>query len=613
MGQLLIVALKENIKEYLANATTFDAGFELDDFYEPQLLENEKLLAETIAFYKEIGLPDYCTLHGAFYDIVPFSYDKTIRKASVKRMRQSMDIARQLGVKGVVFHTNCYPLLSGDAYDANVIEGLTVTIKSLLEEYPEIEIYLENMFDADAKIMVAVAKRLANYGNFGLCLDYAHACITKTPIEEWVTAVAPYVKHLHINDNDLEKDLHLAVGEGRIEWKKFFEYYNRYFKDCSLLIEVSSPEKQRQSLKYMKKESGEIGMAEHTTQYDENMMTTMENINTTVNSTPYTADELLERIFYYVNELAVITDFRESIKTLTNLGRDMVNSERASFWYWDRRKKEYWTVAALESHPIVVPEGSGIVGASIQNNEVILMNHPYEDERFNSSVDKESGFVTKSILCIPVVNTKGMVIGAYQAINKLDKNGNSEFGEQDIKRLTMAAMFCGKTLESQILYEDAHMDQLTGLKNRRGFHEYYKDILERQQKINQASIIMCDIDFFKKVNDTYGHNAGDTVLVFVANMLRESVKDKGEVIRWGGEEFILLLPGFSLDDAVAHAEKLRTFIENNVCCYEQKEIHITMSFGVKQLDKALSADVNVELVDEKLYKAKTNGRNQVVA
>ena len=245
MGQLLIVALKENIKEYLANATTFDAGFELDDFYEPQLLENEKLLAKTIAFYKEIGLPDYCTLHGAFYDIVPFSYDKTIREASVKRMRQSMDIARQLGVKGVVFHTNCYPLLSGDAYDANVIEGLTVTIKSLLEEYPEIEIYLENMFDADAKIMVAVAKRLANYGNFGLCLDYAHACITKTPIEEWVTAVASYVKHLHINDNDLEKDLHLAVGEGRIEWKKFFEYYNRYFKDCSLLIEVSSPEKQR--------------------------------------------------------------------------------------------------------------------------------------------------------------------------------------------------------------------------------------------------------------------------------------------------------------------------------------------------------------------------------
>ena len=326
----------------------------------------------------------------------------------------------------------------------------------------------------------------------------------------------------------------------------------------------------------------------------------------------FTAEELLERLFCYVNELSEVEDFEPTIVILTNLGRDMVNSERASFWFWDKRKKQYWTIAALGREQIRVPEGSGIIGASIANNEIITINDPYNDPRFNSSVDKETGFVTKSILCIPVTDTKGQVIGAYQAINKLDEDGESNFGEQDIKRLSMAAMFCGKTLESKILYEDAHMDQLTGLKNRRGFHEYYNGTMIKELDKENASIIMCDIDHFKKVNDTYGHNAGDAVLVHVANHLMDSVEGIGEVVRWGGEEFILLLPKKNLEETVAHAEALRKKVEASVCTFEGTDIKVTMSFGVRELDAGLSADMNVELADEKLYKAKTGGRNQVV-
>lgn len=327
---------------------------------------------------------------------------------------------------------------------------------------------------------------------------------------------------------------------------------------------------------------------------------------------PYTAEELLERLFYYVGELNETKGFEATIEILTGLGRDMVNSDRASFWYWDRRKKQYWTMAALGRRQIVVPEGSGIVGASIENNEIIVINNPYEDERFNPSVDKETGYVTKSILCIPVTNTQGQVIGAYQAINKLDETGESNFEEQDIKRLSMASMFCGKTLESQILYLDAHMDQLTGLKNRRGFHEFYSESIVPVLEESYASIIMCDIDHFKKVNDTYGHNAGDAVLVHVAEHLAKSVEKIGEVVRWGGEEFILLLPKMTKEEAINHAEELRKKVEASVCRFEDIDIKVTMSFGVKSLNKDLTADVNVEMVDENLYKAKTGGRNRVV-
>ena len=145
------------------------------------------------------------------------------------------------------------------------------------------------------------------------------------------------------------------------------------------------------------------------------------------------AESLLEKIFYYMNQLMDEKDFEKAILLLTDLGRTLVGSDRASFWYWDTKKKQYWTIAAWGSEKITMPEGTGIVGAAIKEKESVIINNPYEDERFNPSVDKESGYITKSILCMPVTNEKGKVIGAFQAINKLDMNGlDSSFGERDV-------------------------------------------------------------------------------------------------------------------------------------------------------------------------------------
>lgn len=328
---------------------------------------------------------------------------------------------------------------------------------------------------------------------------------------------------------------------------------------------------------------------------------------------PLQAEEMLEQIFYYMNQLVEEKEFEPTLLLLTNLGKTLVNSERASFWYWDRDKREYWTLTALDSERIIVPEGSGIIGASIENQEIIVTNNPYEDSRFNPKVDKETGYLTKSILCMPVKNTKGQVIGAYQAINKIGENGESVFDEQDVKHLTLAAAFCGKTLESHLLYAQAHLDPLTKLKNRRGCYEYYMDHVCPNLQDRQASVIMCDIDFFKKVNDTYGHNAGDAVLVYVAQILLSNVEKIGEVIRWGGEEFVMLLMDYTKEDAVILAETIRQTVEQSVCEFEGTDIKVTMSFGVKELDKDLSMDANIESVDARLYRAKTTGRNRVVA
>ena len=235
----------------------------------------------------------------------------------------------------------------------------------------------------------------------------------------------------------------------------------------------------------------------------------------------YSAEQMLEDIFLYMSQLVDEKDFSKVVSLLTDLGRVLAHSERASFWYWDAKHKQYWTLAAVGSDKITVPEGSGIIDASIQNKETIVINDPYQDERFNPAVDKQTGFVTKSILCMPVTNAKGKVIGAYQAINKLNADGTAgTFDEKDKKHLTLAAVYCGKTLESYLLDTEIRIDPLTGLTNRRGFYEFYEETVSDPRN-GTASIIMCDIDFFKKVNDTYGHNAGDAVLQRIAAVLQE--------------------------------------------------------------------------------------------
>lgn len=330
------------------------------------------------------------------------------------------------------------------------------------------------------------------------------------------------------------------------------------------------------------------------------------------------SDELLEKIFFYMDKLFEEKKLSETLMLLTDLGRTLVNCDRASFWFWDRNSKTIWTMAALGVGEITVSDDTGLIGASILENKVLITNDPYNDPRFNQDVDKKTGYRTKSVLTMPVTNSQGEVVGAYQAINKITTDGVDElFDEHDIQRLSLAAAFCGKSIESFILYNEMLQDQLTGLQNRKGFYSYYdKHILPLLDK-NPAAMIMCDIDHFKHVNDEWGHNAGDAILKNVARIFLRMLGAADAVFRWGGEEFIFLLPDKNIEEAVEFAEKCRKEIENNVCHYEDSngsfDLKITMSFGVCMINDALSLEANVKNADDRLYYAKEHGRNKVVS
>ncbi len=253
---LLIIPDKDNIETYIAMARKYGLGFEFNDFFLPSLLDNEKMLKDTMRIYtKEPGMPTYLTSHGAFFDVVVFSDDPRIFEVSDFRVEQSLTIAEQLGAKGVIFHTNYTPNFLLDSYRTGWVEKNARYWSDKLDKYKNIDIYIENMFDTDWELLARLGERMKGREHFGLCFDYAHAQVfgDEKEIDAWVMALSPYVRHIHVNDNDFNRDLHLAVGDGKIDWVKFRNYYEQYFRDASVLIEVKGIENIQRSLDYFEK------------------------------------------------------------------------------------------------------------------------------------------------------------------------------------------------------------------------------------------------------------------------------------------------------------------------------------------------------------------------
>lgn len=163
--------------------------------------------------------------------------------------------------------------------------------------------------------------------------------------------------------------------------------------------------------------------------------------------------------------------------------------------------------------------------------------------------------------------------------------------------------------EEQALRESATVDQLTGLFNRNHgkalLSEAYSFTLSREEPM---SLILCDIDHFKQINDSFGHPVGDQILAQVSGLLRKSVRGNDRVIRWGGEEFLILLENCTDMVAAELAERLRLRIASEQF---QNVGKVTVSLGVASLFQKESLEQLISRCDEALYKSKRNGRNQL--
>jgi diguanylate cyclase (GGDEF)-like protein len=233
----------------------------------------------------------------------------------------------------------------------------------------------------------------------------------------------------------------------------------------------------------------------------------------------------------------------------------------------------------------------------------------------------------ESVALVPL-KSEGKNIGLIQLNDKL----RDIFTEEKLEVLEMIAEQVALAVQNSFIYAKlqdslkeiktlnrkleiaAKTDPLTGLINRKAFlavADYEKKRFSRSKK--PFSIIMCDIDHFKSINDSMGHEAGDYVLVQTSELLKKSVRQQDTVCRWGGEEFIILLPETDRLGGKKLADKLRSTVESKEYYFKSYRIKITMSFGITFCEDNVTVYSYIKEADELMYKAKRSGRNTVVA
>ena len=227
----------------------------------------------------------------------------------------------------------------------------------------------------------------------------------------------------------------------------------------------------------------------------------------------------------------------------------------------------------------------------------------------------KNGIVT--VISIPMkIRLKNMPTGILTLLFKQNHTFDKE--ELDLwQNIANTVAFGIESIKAKIERDElirkldlmAHTDKLTGTVNRHRGIELLEHEIKRAKRYNHPfSIIYFDIDHFKKINDTYGHATGDTVLIKATETIKRNLRATDTLIRWGGEEFMILLPETTLSDAVHLAKKLREYLEMRSA---DIPVPITASFGVASWEDGQSLDTLVHRADTKMYEAKTLGRNRI--
>ena len=156
-------------------------------------------------------------------------------------------------------------------------------------------------------------------------------------------------------------------------------------------------------------------------------------------------------------------------------------------------------------------------------------------------------------------------------------------------------------------------DGLTGLPNRDAYQQRLEEELSRKARYGgPLTMVVADVDFFKRINDNYGHLAGDKVLQLLAKAMRKSLRDVDFIGRYGGEEFVILMPETNAEEALVATEKLRTKVESSPFNFRKERVPITMSFGISEFQTLEDGETVFERADKALYQAKAEGRNRCI-
>jgi len=258
--------------------------------------------------------------------------------------------------------------------------------------------------------------------------------------------------------------------------------------------------------------------------------------------------------------------------------------------------------------------GEGVAGWVALEKKPLLVPDVAMDPHFSPKIDSVSNFRTKSIVCVPLL-TRGKCLGVIELINK-DEEG--AFSEDDLLVLTTLADYTAIAIENAIFFNRVQeltiTDDLTKLYNSRFLHSRLEYEVERARRFKyDLSMIFLDLDCFKTVNDTHGHLRGSKLLKEVARLILSMIRNVDMACRYGGDEFLVLMPETSKKNASLVAEKLCSAMRETVfLCDEGLNIRLTGSFGVASFPvDAVDKDDLIHLADAAMYKVKNSSKDGV--
>ena len=326
--------------------------------------------------------------------------------------------------------------------------------------------------------------------------------------------------------------------------------------------------------------------------------------------------------------LAILTDVvktansilepRKVIELVVEKIRQLIPSEAWSLLMVDEEKQELVFEAALGAKGKEVTAlrpkiGEGVAGWVAETGKPAIVNDVKRDPRFAPHVDAKTSFETRSILCAPLVS-RGRTIGVLEILNK--RGGN--FTKTDLEQVLTLVEPCAIAIENAILFQRTEQltitDDLTRLFNSRYLNLYLGREIKRCKRHGiPLSVIFLDLDGFKGINDQYGHLAGSGTLTEVGGILALGVRESDILARYGGDEFIVVLPETPASGALVIAERLRRAIEEHRFLEPQGiAARISASFGISTYpDHALSPEGLIQKADQAMYRVKEREKNGI--
>ena len=338
--------------------------------------------------------------------------------------------------------------------------------------------------------------------------------------------------------------------------------------------------------------------------------------------------ELAQRtkeLAFFINSSKALTstlEFDKVIRVIMERAQRLIKCDAWSLLFLDEEQQQLRFVAVKGGNKSRKGDfkkarfkvGEGIAGRVAKTGQPLMVNDVRKYKNLGKSMDRVTASRTRSVLCVPIVNKK-QTIGVLEMINKLDGKPFEKIDQELLCKLVDQAAIA---LERANLYQSmsnlAITDDLTKLFNFRYMDQALDHEIRRSERYGSVlSLIFFDMDYFKNVNDTHGHLMGSKVLIEVAGILRENLRTVDIVSRYGGDEFVVVLPETNVATAVRITHRLhRNLRAHEFLKSEGIGMRMSASFGIAGFpEHAKTKRDLIRLADQAMYLAKNGGRDQI--